>query len=146
MNITLGSLLSEDLRALQDLNLLPDDLEANDTHTSTPSRVAGPTQNQESTHIATASSQQQNHPLTSQLRRRGRTGNLAWFEEMLAGSRLGQMQHTRRGVGVSNDGTTTVEWEVSEFHDDGTGSPGTASGSKRKIGEVGEDDDISMKQ
>lgn len=78
--------------------------------------------------------------------REGASGGIPWFEEMIQGSQLGRVGKSRRGLGVSNDGSTRIEWEVSEWHDDGTGGspdfesdsgPAGASG-KRKIEEVGE--------
>ena len=141
MNITLGSLLSEDLRALQELDLLPDDasLEASGRNEQvTPSSVK---QNDSGSVQALVQQENQPHRRTQQS---GRAGSLTWFEEMLDGSRLGRIQKTRRGIGVSNDGSTKVEWEVSEYFDDGAEAPLAPSSSKRKIGDVARDEDVSM--
>lgn len=141
MNISLGSLLSEDLRALEELDLLPDDMrdDPNADPQLTMSGALGPGD----TPAQNSVQSQENHPVT-QMRRTGKTGSLTWFEDMLDGSRLGRTQTTRRGLGVSDDGSTRVEWEVSEYTDDGSEEPQTHSGSKRKIGEVAKDDDVSM--
>ncbi|KIW28700.1 uncharacterized protein PV07_08338 [Cladophialophora immunda] len=145
MNITLGSLLSEDLRALQDLDLLPEDVEAEGSADDAQQfTMSGALQQGDQAAAEAAAIQQQNQPLT-RTQRSGRTGGLTWFEEMLDGSRLGRTQNTRRGVGISNDGLTRVEWEVSEYFDDGSDEPlQTATGSKRKIGDVGKDEDATM--
>ncbi|KAJ9636110.1 uncharacterized protein PV06_04234 [Exophiala oligosperma] len=127
MNITLGSLLGEDIQALQELDLLPGDLEPQDV------------QGQSSTAVQAPSSQEQSQGLT-RTERSGRSGGLSWFEEMLDGSRLGRTHNFRKGVGVSPDGNTRVEWEISEFFDDGSATPQTPTGSKRKLGDVSSDD------
>ena len=56
-------------------------------------------------------------------------------------------------MGVSADGSTQVSWEVSEYVDgadeDENGalqSSTNAAGSKRKHGDVGSGDDVTMKQ
>jgi hypothetical protein len=50
--------------------------------------------------------------------RRGTTLGIPWFEEMIEGSRLGRIMKTRCGVGVSDDSSTTIEWEVTEWMDE----------------------------
>lgn len=127
MNITLGSLLGEDIHALQELDLLPEAVEPQDVQGPSPSAVPAP------------SRQEQNQDLT-RTERSGQSGGLSWFEEMLDGSRLGRTHNFRKGVGVSPDGNTRVEWEISEFIDDGSGTPQTPTGSKRKRGDVTSDD------
>lgn len=141
MNITLGSLLSRDLQALQDLDLLPDDFDVEDVEDlqASQSAVQAPTEQ-------AVLSQQENQGLT-RTQRTGRTGGLSWFEELLEGSRLGRTQNIRRGVGVSADGSTSVEWEISEFIDEGSEeseSASTHTGSKRKIGDVGGTDPMVL--
>lgn len=129
MNVTLGSLLTDDLRALQELDLLPEDVE--------PARNSA---------VVQAPSEQSDGSIIQRSERQGNLGGISWFEEMLDGSRLGRTQTTRRGQGASADGQTTVEWEISEYIDDGTGvsSANTPTGSKRKIEVVTEDEDFSM--
>ncbi|EXJ85869.1 hypothetical protein A1O1_06238 [Capronia coronata CBS 617.96] len=132
MNITLGSLLSRDLQALQDLDLLPEDFDMEDVQPSQQSQVQPPTEQ--------AVISQGNQPGLTRTQRTGKRGGLSWFEELLEGSRLGRTQNIRRGVGVSADGSTSVEWEISEYIDDGSDeleSASTPTGSKRKIGDVG---------
>jgi hypothetical protein len=134
MNVTLGSLLSRDLQALQDLDLLPEDFDLEDVQPSHQGLVQAPAEQ-------AVVSQAGNQGLT-RTQRTGRTGGLSWFEELLEGSRLGRSQNIRRGVGVSADGSTSVEWEISEYVDDGSEDldpASTSAGSKRKIGDVGSD-------
>lgn len=134
LNITLGSLRSEDIHALQELDLLPEDIEEEALRPS--EQDASP-----------APAGLQKDEAVTRTERGGRSGDLSWFEEMLAGSRLGRTQNTRRGVGVSSDGSTRVEWEISESFDDGSGEAGSgeaATGSKRKLGDVAGKDDVKM--
>ena len=68
-----------------------------------------------------------------------------WFEEMVEGSTLGRIRR-RRGGETSQDGRTRVEWEVVEFdggEDDS--SSGMTGIMKRKIGDVGNGDDLLMR-
>jgi len=64
-----------------------------------------------------------------------------WFEELVEGSALGRLVK-RRGGQRSRDGTTSIEWEVVEWTNDGEGEPelptrsSTPGGGKRKIGEL----------
>lgn len=59
-------------------------------------------------------------PLTRSYRH-GAMSGIPWFEEMIEGSRLGRLMKARRGMGVSDDDSTQFQWEVSEWHDDGSG-------------------------
>ncbi|RAK78384.1 uncharacterized protein BO72DRAFT_476675 [Aspergillus fijiensis CBS 313.89] len=63
--------------------------------------------------------------------RQGTFGGIPWFEEMIEGSQLGRLMKTRRGVGVSDDHSTTVEWEISEWSSDATGAQKPAGGFLR---------------
>ncbi|ETI29409.1 hypothetical protein G647_01862 [Cladophialophora carrionii CBS 160.54] len=144
MNITLGSLVNEDLQALQELDLLPDAASSEGTDDNEQLTMSGGLGQDDSTTVD-GSTKQQTRPVT-RTQRSGRTGGLTWFEEMLDGSRLGRVQNTRRGIGITNDGSTRVEWEVSEYLDDGSATPGTPTSSKRKIEDVAQDDDVRMQQ
>ncbi|KAJ6191339.1 hypothetical protein N7519_001360 [Penicillium mononematosum] len=86
MSVTIGSLLVDDQRALDDLRLLPRDFD-------------------------------EEAPPCGAVER----GGIPWFEEMVEGSRLGRLMRSRRGMGVSDDQSTSIQWEFSEWHDDGTG-------------------------
>jgi hypothetical protein len=130
LNVTVGSL--RDVQALQELDLLPEDI--NTESLSTDNSATDGTQE-----VATPASEM-NAPLSRETTE-GRSGNVNWFEEMIHGSRLGRAQKTRRGVGVSADGSTTVEWEVSEWTE---GDSTANTPSKRKIEQVS-GEDVSMK-
>ncbi len=134
MSVTVGSLLGDDIRALQDLDLLPDDVE--------PEYVQATEGSSDNKAVATTQQHgEADQAVTRRSQRQGRLGDLDWFEEMIDGSRLGRTQKTRRGMGASADGTTTVQWEVSEYREgDSEPSTPTTGSSKRKIGEVSSDD------
>lgn len=66
-----------------------------------------------------------------------------WFEEMIQGSDLGRIK--RRSGGETNlDGSTRVEWEITEF-ESGEGDGAVASTGKRKLGYLDAGDDVEMK-
>ena len=143
MSVTVGSLVGEDQRLLEELDLLPrgsrseELLQAQPTAVTSSSSLASPSvqvQPPGSSHFARSF-------------REGATAGIPWFEEMIQGSQLGRVGKSRRGMGVSNDGSTRIEWEVSEWRDDGTGgspdfeseSGPAGSSGKRKIEEIGEE-------
>lgn len=140
VSVTIGSLHGDDQRMLEDLDLLPgssededddddeeeeepeseegvddevpasrDPVPASSTATAAPpsSSVVVPTLGSE--------------PLLTRSTRHGTMSGIPWFEEMIEGSRLGRVMKGRRGMGVSDDDSTKIQWEVSEWHDDGTG-------------------------
>lgn len=130
MNVTIGSLRSEDLSALEDLELLPEDLSTD--------AIAAPRTTLEDSTLMTSDVMP---PTLSE-----GTAGVPWFEEMIEGSRLGRAEKTRRGIAISGDGRTRVEWEVSEFDDE---APGTPRG-KRKLEEdiphgPGNGEDVQMR-
>ncbi|KAK6088382.1 sodium bile acid cotransporter [Seiridium cupressi] len=110
IQLTIGSLLTEDLHDLEELGLLTeDDIEdAMDIVPTNPTAVTD-----------------------SQLTGRDFT-HIPWFDSMIQGSRLGNAR-TSRGAQESRDGTMRVEWEITEWtgEDDGEASE-TATNGKRK--------------
>jgi hypothetical protein len=149
LSVTLGSLLTDDLKALQELDLLPSDSDAEDLR----SRATQQEQQDASPAVPVHPPQEpeQETQAVTRSQRSGRTGGLSWFEELLEGSRLGRKQNTRRGHGVSSDGSTLVEWEVSEYFDDETQQPDPGqpkpTSSKRKIDDIAlseQGDDVKM--
>ncbi|CAM1505346.1 Fc.00g109830.m01.CDS01 [Cosmosporella sp. VM-42] len=90
INLTLGSLLREDLRDLEDMGLIPEDSESE-----------GKEENQKPTR-STALRQSYGVP---------------WFDGMVDGTRLGKMRRSQ-GVQRSQDGRVKVEWEIVEFNGD----------------------------
>lgn len=134
MHITLGSLGARDLLALEDLDLLPKDVEGN-TLTS-----AVPASSEQAVTTTTPGEDDMQRSV-----RRGTAGGISWFEEMMEGSQLGHLSKRRKGYGTSADGTTSVSWEISEyFGSDEAEEESTAAGSKRKAVEI-ETDDTDMK-
>lgn len=118
MSIAVGSLSSKDQRALEDLNLLPDDLNDDmldadvfNSSAATPSLKTMSSAN-------TSSSREMLAP--SRTFRRGTAGGIPWFEEMVEGSHLGRLMRAKRGMGISDDNSTSFEWEISEWHSDGS--------------------------
>lgn len=147
LSITLGSLSNNDLHALQELDLLPDDVVNQDIQPNTILPSSSPAV-QPPVPSQPAEQMQQRGQTVMHSHRTGRLGAISWFEELLEGSRLGRSHNTRRGHGLSADGSTKVEWEVSEYFDNGTEEPessqATPTGSKRKIDDVGAGDDTKM--
>lgn len=136
LHVTVGSLLGEDIRVLEELDLLPPD-----TNTEALNEAnTGSRPNEPNSALSTT----RNNVTTTE--RRGTTGDLSWFEEMISGSALGRTTRTRRGMGLSSDGSTAVEWEVTEVGDSEAEADSGAARSKRKIGEVARGEDVEMKQ
>ncbi|KAI0014027.1 hypothetical protein F4779DRAFT_612834 [Xylariaceae sp. FL0662B] len=114
IQLTLGSLLTEDLHGLDDMGLVPDDSE-HDEMEIVPAPLSG------------RESQLTGRDITS----------IPWFESMISGSRLGNM-HTTRGVQESRDGTVRVEFEITEWtgdgatNDDAEGSESSAMGKRKR--------------
>ena len=124
LSVALGSLLRPDLEALEELGLLPEEV-ATSTHTAQSSSLTEIPPSQDA--------------IRRQLRTPGSTGGLDWFEELIDGSRLGRIARTKRGQGTSRDGNVHIEWEVSEYFDDGKQPISVSAPSKRKL-ESGEED------
>jgi hypothetical protein len=70
---------------------------------------------------------------------------MTWIEEMIDGSRLGQIQKKKRGIGKSVDGNTTVEWEITEIADNGSEHESGAGRGKRKLGDIAIGGDTEMR-
>ncbi|KAK2600309.1 hypothetical protein QQS21_004950 [Conoideocrella luteorostrata] len=87
INLTLGSLLQEDLRDLEELGLIPDESE------SEPEEKPADTPNRD---VALRQS-----------------FGVPWFDGMVEGTRLGRMRRTH-GIKRSEDGTVKIEWEIVE--------------------------------
>ncbi|KAI1128565.1 hypothetical protein F5Y10DRAFT_174612 [Nemania abortiva] len=129
IQLTLGSLLTEDLHSLQDLGLLPSDTEQDEMEVIPTTR-------------AEPSRELIGHDTTS----------IPWFDDLISGSRLGNM-HTTRGVQRSRDGTGWVEFEITEWtaDDDNGAGEGEAYASESSMSTTGkrkrggaDDDDVGM--
>jgi hypothetical protein len=100
INLTLGSLLREDIRDLEDLGLLPE-LENDHDGESEASRAVTA-----DTHKGTALRQSFGVP---------------WFDGLVEGTRLGNLRRSQ-GIQMSQDGRVEIEWEIVEHSDDANGS------------------------
>ncbi|KAF9887049.1 hypothetical protein FE257_010543 [Aspergillus nanangensis] len=150
MSVTVGSLNGDDQRILEDLALLPEtsDEEETDKDEVLQEVESSNTPTQEvRTSSATVTLPSSGREMgVSRSYREGNMGGIPWFEEMIEGSRLGRLMKTRRGVGVSDDQSTTIEWEVSELTNDGSETTRSASSihgpGKRKRTRQAEVEDI----
>ncbi|KJZ74066.1 hypothetical protein HIM_06515 [Hirsutella minnesotensis 3608] len=97
INLTLGSLLREDLRDLEDMGLIPDDTEQDSAEEGPPPTPTRSTALRESFGVP-------------------------WFDGMVEGTRLGRLRQSQ-GVKRSHDGKVSVEWEIVEYAD-GSGDGG----------------------
>lgn len=115
MSVALGSLLGDDLRMLEDLQILPleDDSSEESLIESVPTDLVTRAMDLAPT-AAPSSSSRISY-------RSGTLSGVPWFEEMIEGSRLGRIMRSRRGIGISEDDSTTFEWEISEWQDTDTG-------------------------
>lgn len=113
INLTLGSLLREDLQDLEDLGLIPEDSDESEAD-----EKQLETRNQ-----GTALRQSFGVP---------------WFDGMVEGTRLGRMRRTH-GIKQSGDGTVKIEWEIAEqidgpeAGDDVDMESASSSSGKRKL-------------
>ncbi|KAI2626467.1 hypothetical protein GGR54DRAFT_471935 [Hypoxylon sp. NC1633] len=124
IQITLRSLLIEDLRDLEELGLVPAESE------------------QEAMHITPARAPSQEPQLIGR-----ETTSIPWFENMILGSRLGNIR-TTRGLHESRDGRIRVEYEITEWTGDNAAdddelveASGSVATGKRKRGETDEGGD-----
>lgn len=137
--MALGSLFSDDLGLLEDLDLLPADVaeatshdETTTTRSGASTTVSAPTTDSSAATTSTAFPFETYH-------RQGTMAGIPWFEQMIEGSQLGRIMRSRRGVGVSDDQLTTFEWEISEWQgesDVGEKATSESSGAKRKADEM----------
>lgn len=127
INLTLGSLLREDLRDLEDMGLIPEVESGAESHEEDQRQPEG---------------QQSPAGRPSRTMALRESYGVPWFDGLVEGTRLGNMRKSR-GVQRSQDGQVKVEWEIVEYN--GTGDDhndaaaedeemdmGTATPSKRK--------------
>ncbi|KAI9166744.1 Mss4 [Paramyrothecium foliicola] len=96
INLTLGSLLREDIRDLEDLGLIPD----NETQ-DTASRAVTTTEPARGTALR-------------------HSFGVPWFDGLVEGTRLGNLRRSQ-GIQKSQDGQVQVEWEIIEYADGDSG-------------------------
>ncbi|KAK8108585.1 hypothetical protein PG984_014386 [Apiospora sp. TS-2023a] len=128
IQLTLGSLLTQDLRDLEDMGLLPDD--------------DGNGNNIEEMDLAPVAAPATTGPNTPLLGRE--FSGLPWFDSMVRGSQLGNLR-TSKGARESRDGHVRVEWEITEWTGDGGGEgvddeSESSSSGKRKRGDTEHED------
>ncbi len=133
IQLTLGSLNSEDLADLEEMGLLPELESDEEAEVVVPRR--------ESASAALVSRAQPDTEMLGTDERvvavRGRetVGAVPWFDTLVEGSRLGNLR-TTKGHGQSRDGSVRVEWEVVEWTEGDDGSPPEmARNGKRKLGD-----------
>ncbi|KAI1340458.1 hypothetical protein F5Y15DRAFT_40369 [Xylariaceae sp. FL0016] len=120
IQLTLGSLLTEDLHGLEEMGLIPGEPDQEDEMDTEPSPV----------------SRSGNQLIGREF------STIPWFNDLLSGSRLGDMR-TTRGVRQSEDGRTRIEFEITEWtgEDDSDGQDAETSESsntgKRKRSDAG---------
>lgn len=135
----MGSLRREDLGDLEDLGLIPESpVEA---PTFEIPAIAG--------RQAAGSTDTSSSPVTAAptaLHTSGthrETSSIPWFDSIIEGSSLGGRLKTTRGTRQSADGTTKIEYEITEFNDDGTEiSEFPGNNGKRKLGDHTNVDDM----
>lgn len=124
INLTLGSLMQEDLADLEDMGLLSESDSADDEGEEDDSKEIDPA----STTVPAVR--------TTALRA---SYSVPWFERLVEGRRLSSMTHSH-GIKRTQDGKVKIEWEVVEFNgdedtdmEDPTSKPGSsATSAKRK--------------
>lgn len=120
IQLTLGSLLTEDLHDLEEMGLVgeddeEDEVDAMDIVPTTPAAAAA----------------------AADLSLIGRDfTHIPWFDSMIQGSRLGNVR-TSKGSRQSRDGSVRVEWEVTEWtvddEDEADSSEAAAAGKRKRV-------------
>jgi len=136
MSITIGSLSSDDQRLLEDLNLLPG---ADDTEDALEDPQVAVTRLSPLPFTLTACSSTDTSGFSREFKGSLASG-IPWFEEMVEGSRLGRLIRTRRTISIGNDQSTTIEWEINEWHEGDTGKASSdalaGAAGKRKVDQM----------
>ncbi len=118
IQLTLGSLSTEDLHDLEDVGLLPDEDDEVDETPGTP-KETNMTGTDDEAVIYTG---------------RETLGGLPWLDTLVEGSRLGNLR-TSKGKSQSRDGHVRVEWEVIEWTEGDDGNDDATRPGKRKFDE-----------
>ncbi len=137
INITLGSLLNDDLERLEELGLLQPEEPTVRNVTKVQSHLQ-PEEEPERDLTDTPTEPSRALPRTLFMPTQGAEHRGArWFEELVEDSLLGRIKR-QKGKHTSTDGSTRVEWEVVELaanHED-TSEASTPGTGKRKLGEL----------
>lgn len=124
IQLTLGSLMHEDLHDLEDLGLIPDETDSDESGQDLDTEKAVDTKPDQSAGVLQQSF------------------GVPWFEELVQGTKLGKMRR-RQGGGQSQDGNVQVQWEIIEYSDNGAEEDidmATPSSGKRKLDERDDDE------
>ncbi|KAH8176209.1 Mss4-like protein [Sarocladium implicatum] len=125
INLTLGSLVREDLRDLEDMGLIDD-------ASSASADVDDPSAKTDT--LASISNQKKSTALRQSY-------GVPWFDSMVEGTRLGRMRRTQSIQRSPHGGEVSIEWEIVEFADNGdddvnmsgSNSAGVSTPVKRKM-------------
>ncbi|KAL2181926.1 uncharacterized protein P884DRAFT_215560 [Thermothelomyces heterothallicus CBS 202.75] len=140
IRLTLGSLLQEDLRDLEEWGLVPDPGSASGTGTplEQEDEAAGNRgrsgEGKTRTDAATGAEGEREVGEEAGGSVWGRVGVLPWFETLTEGSRLGTTLRRARGGGTDPTERVKIEWEVAEWSSED--EKGDESPRKRKLDEV----------
>lgn len=121
LDVTLGSLLNESLLKLESLNIIPDTAEDEEAlvqggyvddedHIQVNEEGMGGVEGPGARSSLTTTPQQADTGSVRRMQNRG----IPYFEEMVENSRLGRIKR-QKGGHTSQDGRTTVQWEVVEI-------------------------------
>ncbi|PHH82809.1 hypothetical protein CDD83_3173 [Cordyceps sp. RAO-2017] len=140
INLTLGSLLREDLRDLEDMGLIPDADEDEAKEAKGAREAEAEAEAKAEAKAEGAEEQRPAAPTPTRSAALRASLGVPWFDGLVEGTRLGSLRRSQ-GVKRSRDGSVTVEWEIVEYTDGGSG-PGSdvdmetasaASSGKRKM-------------
>lgn len=141
IRLTLGSLLPEDLRDLEEWGLVPDPGSASGMGTPLERDEAEAAGNWSKTgesgtrrDAGTKTEGEWEVGKVGEESTWGRVGVLPWFEALMEGSRLGTTMRRARGGGTDPTGRVRIEWEVAEWSAEDEN--GDESPRKRKFDEV----------
>lgn len=125
MSVSVSSLRVDDQGLLGDLGLVPEDSDEEEKeeapYAGASTSDLASAQTSSSSVVVPSFDDLTGFPDISRTFQQGRTGGIPWFEEMMEGSHLGRLMRSRHGMGTSDDKSTSIQWEFSEWHDDGTG-------------------------
>jgi hypothetical protein len=139
MSVSIGTLSRDHQRALEDLGLLPEVIGGERYVTGLAKSFAATSGSDiRPSAIVVPSLRETDIPRTFH---QGTSGSIPWFEEMVEGSRLGLLMRQRHGMGIIRDKSTSIEWEISEWRDSGSGgleqdsddSNGQATGKRKRV-------------
>lgn len=133
IQVTMGSLHREDLGDLEDLGLIPEspiEVPRFEIPAISGRGAVGPSEAISEDSVAATSAALRPNATHRE------TDGVPWFDSIIEGSSLGGRLKTTRGTRQSADGTTRIEFEITEYSDDGNEARGSSgSNGKRKLGD-----------